>query len=188
VEKECLRILLCGPQPIIICPARSLENLRLPADWKAPLAGGRLLILSCFPAAQRRATADLAARRNELVAALADDVWFAHIAPGGPGIELERHRGDERLNVSRRRNRDCGRWRHGYRAGMSFNEVLAELPTLTPAQRQAIMRRALELDESPLSTEHEALVEERLAAHRGNPASAISLDEMAARLRSRFSK
>jgi hypothetical protein len=71
---------------------------------------------------------------------------------------------------------------------MSFNEVLAELPTLTPAQRQAIMRRALELDESPLSTEHEALVEERLAAHRGNPASAISLDEMAARLRSRFSK
>jgi len=83
VEKECLRILLRGPQPIIICPARSLETLRLPSDWKAPLAGGRLLILSCFPAAQRRATAELAARRNDLVAALADEVWFAHIAPGG---------------------------------------------------------------------------------------------------------
>ncbi len=83
VEKECLRILLRGPQPIIICPARSLENLRLPSDWKAPLAGGRLLIISCFPASQRRATAELAARRNELVAALADEVWFAHIAPGG---------------------------------------------------------------------------------------------------------
>ena len=83
VEKECLRILLRGPQPIIICPARSLENLRLPADWKDAMAAGRLLILSCFPAAQRRATAELAARRNELVAALADEVWFAHIAPGG---------------------------------------------------------------------------------------------------------
>jgi len=69
VEKECLRILLRGPQPIIICPARSLENLRLPADWKDAMAAGRLLILSCFPAAQRRATAELAARRNEFVAA-----------------------------------------------------------------------------------------------------------------------
>jgi hypothetical protein len=49
---------------------------------------------------------------------------------------------------------------------MSFNEVLAELPTLTPAQRLEIMRCALELDESPLSAEHEVLVEERLAAHR----------------------
>ena len=83
VEKECLRILLRGPQPIIICPARSLENLRLPSDWKASMAAGRLLILSCFPASQRRATAELAARRNELVAAFADEVWFAHIAPGG---------------------------------------------------------------------------------------------------------
>ena len=83
VEKECLRILLRGPQPIIICPARSLEKLRLSSDWKAPLASGRLLILSCFPASQRRATAELAARRNDLVAALADEVWFAHIAPGG---------------------------------------------------------------------------------------------------------
>jgi predicted Rossmann fold nucleotide-binding protein DprA/Smf involved in DNA uptake len=83
VEKECLRILLRGLQPIIICPARSLENLRLPSDWKAPLAGGRLLILSCFSASQQRATAELATRRNELVAALADEVWFAHVAPGG---------------------------------------------------------------------------------------------------------
>ncbi|MBI4325629.1 MAG: hypothetical protein HY674_10245 [Chloroflexi bacterium] len=83
VEKECLRILLRGQQPIIICPARSLENMRLPSDWKAPLVSGRLLILSGFNAPHRRATADLAARRNELVAALADEVWFAYITPGG---------------------------------------------------------------------------------------------------------
>jgi putative addiction module component (TIGR02574 family) len=71
---------------------------------------------------------------------------------------------------------------------MSFNEVLAELPTLTPAQRQVLVRRALELDESPLPAEDEALVEERLAAHRRNPISAVPLDEMAARLRARFPK
>ena len=60
-----------------------ISNFRLPADWKEPLAQGRLLFLSCFPAAHRRVTAELAARRNEFVAAIADQVWFAHIAPGG---------------------------------------------------------------------------------------------------------
>jgi len=83
VEKECLRILLRGSQPVIMCPARSLENMRLPPDWKKPFSDSRLLILSCFSGCNRRVTAPLAARRNEFVAALADEVWFAHIAPGG---------------------------------------------------------------------------------------------------------
>jgi hypothetical protein len=69
---------------------------------------------------------------------------------------------------------------------MSFNEVLAELPALTPAQRQALVRRALDLDEPALPPEHEALVEERMAAHRRNPASAVPLDVMTGRLRARF--
>jgi predicted Rossmann fold nucleotide-binding protein DprA/Smf involved in DNA uptake len=83
VEKECLRILLRGTQPVIICPARSLEKMRLPPDWKKPFSDARLLILSCFAGCNRRVTARLAARRNEFVAALADEIWFAHIAPGG---------------------------------------------------------------------------------------------------------
>ena len=82
VEKECLQILLRGSQPIIICPARSLPQ-RVPPDWKKPLADGRLLILSCFAESERRVTADLAVRRNEFIAALANEVWFAHITPGG---------------------------------------------------------------------------------------------------------
>jgi predicted Rossmann fold nucleotide-binding protein DprA/Smf involved in DNA uptake len=82
VEKECLRILLRGSQPIIICPARSLPK-RVPAEWQKPLADGRLLLLSCFTAGQDRITTELAAPRNELVAALSDEVWFAYITPGG---------------------------------------------------------------------------------------------------------
>jgi predicted Rossmann fold nucleotide-binding protein DprA/Smf involved in DNA uptake len=82
VEKECLRILLRGQQPIIICPARALPK-RLPVEWKKALTNGRLLILSCFTATHRRATTKLATRRNELVAALADEIWFAHITLGG---------------------------------------------------------------------------------------------------------
>ncbi len=88
VEKECLRILLRGRQPVILCPARGLEGMRPPADWKKPFADDRLLVLSPFSASERRATKDLAAERNRFAAALADEVVFAHIAPGGHLEEL----------------------------------------------------------------------------------------------------
>jgi hypothetical protein len=71
---------------------------------------------------------------------------------------------------------------------MSFTEVLEELPALTIGERQVVVRRALELDEPPLSPADEALVEERLAAHRKNPASSVPLEEMKNRLRAQFSK
>jgi predicted Rossmann fold nucleotide-binding protein DprA/Smf involved in DNA uptake len=82
VEKECLCILLRGSQPIIICPARALPK-RMPQEWIQPLNNGRLLILSLFGEGERRVTAELASRRNELVAALADNVFVAHATPGG---------------------------------------------------------------------------------------------------------
>jgi putative addiction module component (TIGR02574 family) len=71
---------------------------------------------------------------------------------------------------------------------MSFTEVLAGLPALTVAERQLLIRRALELDEPALSPEDEALVEKRLADHRRDPGSAVPLDEMKARLRARFTQ
>jgi predicted Rossmann fold nucleotide-binding protein DprA/Smf involved in DNA uptake len=82
VEQECLRILLRGTQPIIICPARALPQ-RIPVEWQPPLANGRLLILSAFADAEKRVTTELATRRNAFVAALADEACFAHITPGG---------------------------------------------------------------------------------------------------------
>jgi len=87
VEQECLRILLRGTQPIILCPARALPS-RIPAEWLTPLTEKRLLILSGFTATEKRVTAELAARRNALVAALADEVCFAHITPGGQSDRL----------------------------------------------------------------------------------------------------
>jgi hypothetical protein len=68
---------------------------------------------------------------------------------------------------------------------MSFAEVLQELPALTVQQRQILIRRALELEEPPMSGAEEALVESRLADHQHNPASSVPLDEMKHRLRSR---
>lgn len=83
LEKDCLRILLRGWQPVILCPARGLEGLRLPTGWKAPLADNRHLVVSPFPASEQHVTTDLAIVRNRLVATLADEVVFAHVTPGG---------------------------------------------------------------------------------------------------------
>lgn len=83
MEEECFRILLRGEQPVIVCPARSIENMRVKPDWKRPLAEGRLLVLSPFEKKHRRVTAARAERRNELVAALADRVFVPYAEPGG---------------------------------------------------------------------------------------------------------
>jgi putative addiction module component (TIGR02574 family) len=68
---------------------------------------------------------------------------------------------------------------------MSFNEVIAELPRLTIEERQILIRRALELDDPPLSAADEALIEKRLAEHHADPSSSIPLDELKTRLRPR---
>ncbi|HEX3628180.1 MAG TPA: hypothetical protein VH280_22450 [Verrucomicrobiae bacterium] len=68
---------------------------------------------------------------------------------------------------------------------MSFTQVIEELPRMTPAERQQLIRRALELDDAPLSDADEALVESRLAAHHGHPESSVPLKEMKKRLRTR---
>jgi len=83
VEKECLRVLLKGTQPIIICPARGLEGMRLPSEWREALAAKRLLILSLFGKTLRRSTAEAAFRRNEFVGALADQVQIIHAESKG---------------------------------------------------------------------------------------------------------
>jgi predicted Rossmann fold nucleotide-binding protein DprA/Smf involved in DNA uptake len=83
LEKECLSILLQGEQPVIACPARSIERLRLPATWRTILEDGRLLLLSPFEEEQKRPTSARALVRNQFIAALADVVLITHATPGG---------------------------------------------------------------------------------------------------------
>ncbi len=66
-----------------VCPARGIDNMRIPRDWRPALNEDRLLVLSPFPATARRMTAALATQRNDLVADLAQCVLIAHAAPGG---------------------------------------------------------------------------------------------------------
>src|SRR3989337_3870622 len=56
VEKECLRILRRRKQPIIICLARALQKIRIPAEWRGALDTGRLLLISPFEKRPRRPT------------------------------------------------------------------------------------------------------------------------------------
>lgn len=70
---------------------------------------------------------------------------------------------------------------------MNLDEVLAQLPAFSVAERQELVRRALELDEPGFSSEDEVLVEQRLADHLKNPGSALDLEAIKANLRSRLS-
>lgn len=90
VEREALEVLLRGPRPLVVCPARGLEGMRLQPAYKAPLAEGRLLLLSPFDASVRRMTAQTAWERNRFVAALADEVLIAHAHPGSKTAALAR--------------------------------------------------------------------------------------------------
>ena len=82
MERECLRLLLRGSQPVVVCPARGIERMRVPRDWRTALGEDRLLVISPFPSTRRRPTAELSFQRNDLVTDLADQVFIAHAAPG----------------------------------------------------------------------------------------------------------
>lgn len=83
LEQQCLDILLRGKQPIVMALARGVGALRLPAAQRNALDEGHLTVVSPFPETEKRATADLARQRNRFVAALADEVVFAFVSPGG---------------------------------------------------------------------------------------------------------
>lgn len=83
LEKECLAILLRGRQPIVLCPARGIGAVRLPPEQRRAIEDGRLTLISPFTPQDRRANADLGRRRNRFIAALADEIVFGFVAPGG---------------------------------------------------------------------------------------------------------
>jgi len=77
VERDCLKILLKGPAPVILCPARGLSPTLLrgfPSELQAPLAealtADRLLILSPFGPEVKRASQATSKTRNEFVLVL----------------------------------------------------------------------------------------------------------------------
>ena len=83
MEREFLTFMLRGSAGVVVCPARGIGRMRLPAAWKPPLEGGRLLVLSIFDDKIRRPTAKTATKRNALVVDLAASLLVPHAEPGG---------------------------------------------------------------------------------------------------------
>ncbi|MFM7427855.1 MAG: DNA-processing protein DprA [Elainella sp.] len=83
VEQDWLHLLLNSTASVIHCPARSLHAFHLSPQQTQALQAQRLLMLSPFPTSARRATVQLAARRNALVTALATAALVAYAAPDG---------------------------------------------------------------------------------------------------------
>lgn len=88
VEKMCLEVLLKGTQPVVICPARGIQKMRMPAEWAEPVEEGRVLIVSPLMSRQRRATKLTAELRNRFVAAAADRLFFLHAAAKSKTLAL----------------------------------------------------------------------------------------------------
>lgn len=78
MEHESLAILLRGTHPIIICPARNINGMRIKKEYKQPVNDGRLLFLSPFKKNQRRISVKTSHYRNLFVAALSSVVFVAH--------------------------------------------------------------------------------------------------------------
>ena len=72
---------------------------------------------------------------------------------------------------------------------MSLTEILAEIPKLSFAERQEVIRRTLELEDADLTPQEQAILDKRLEDFRRNPNSGISADqlksEVSQRLKSR---
>jgi putative addiction module component (TIGR02574 family) len=76
---------------------------------------------------------------------------------------------------------------------MSKAEILAELPKLTPAERQEIRRKLTQIDSEewldarePLTDTEKALLDARLAAYEKDPDAGTSWEEVEARIRARL--
>lgn len=60
-------------------------------------------------------------------------------------------------------------------SGMSTTEILAQLPRLTPVEREAVRARLDDIDAAaPLTPDEKRLIDERVAAYRQNPGASVA--------------
>jgi len=61
---------------------------------------------------------------------------------------------------------------------MSLTEILAEIPKLSFAERQELVRRAIEVEDEGLTPEEKAILDERLEDFRRDPNSGIPAEQL----------
>ena len=71
---------------------------------------------------------------------------------------------------------------------MSFAEILEEIPNLSFAQRQELVRCAIALDTDDLTPEENALLDARMEDFRRNPGMGIPLEQLRDHIAERLSR
>ncbi|PYI91954.1 MAG: hypothetical protein DME97_12235 [Verrucomicrobia bacterium] len=61
---------------------------------------------------------------------------------------------------------------------MSLTKILAEIPKLSFAERQEMVRRAIEVEDQDLPAEEKTILDQRLAEFRQNPNSGIPAEQL----------
>ena len=61
---------------------------------------------------------------------------------------------------------------------MSLTEILAEIPKLSFAERQELVRRAIEVEDQDLTAEEKAILDERLADFHPTPNAGIPAEQL----------
>ncbi|NLD72112.1 MAG: hypothetical protein GX649_05275, partial [Chloroflexi bacterium] len=81
MEKECLRFLLRGTQPMLILRSPGQRPPRVAPAWRPAFAAGRLLLAAPFAEAPRRLTRRSAFQRNRVLVALSSVLFVVHAQP-----------------------------------------------------------------------------------------------------------
>jgi putative addiction module component (TIGR02574 family) len=71
---------------------------------------------------------------------------------------------------------------------MSLAEILNEIPKLTFVERQALVQRAMAIDDGDLTPEETALLDARMKDFHRDPEAGIPLEQLKDRVRERLPK
>jgi putative addiction module component (TIGR02574 family) len=61
---------------------------------------------------------------------------------------------------------------------MSLTEILAEIPKLSFAERQELVRRAIEVEDQDLTVEERTILDQRVADFHNNPDSGTPAEQV----------
>ncbi len=75
-----------------------------------------------------------------------------------------------------------------YGARMSLAEILDEIPKLSVADRQDLVRRAIAVDDADLTPEENAVLDARIEDFHRDPDAGTPLDQLKERVQERLSR
>jgi putative addiction module component (TIGR02574 family) len=69
---------------------------------------------------------------------------------------------------------------------MSLTEILAEIPKLSLAERQELVRRAIAVEDEEITAEEKAILDDRLEDFRCNPNPGTPAEQLKGKVLQRF--